>query len=120
MSSTSQDSLQEQANSLYAALARTATRSLALYFSRPVRLFRPAKGTSVLLPISLATLTGLLSKWVADIEEPSPASWPITVAPVSVMASEARRGQHLASVSAHWCLTYLRSSWSSPSTSSLL
>ncbi|KAI0732093.1 hypothetical protein C8Q72DRAFT_818935 [Fomitopsis betulina] len=43
MSSTSQDSLQEQANSLYAALARTATRSLALYFSRPVRLFRPAK-----------------------------------------------------------------------------
>ncbi|KAH9934686.1 uncharacterized protein B0H18DRAFT_977706 [Fomitopsis serialis] len=43
MSSISQDGLQEQANSFYAALARTATRSLALYFSRPVRLFRPAK-----------------------------------------------------------------------------
>ncbi|KAI0748306.1 hypothetical protein C8Q80DRAFT_1317985 [Daedaleopsis nitida] len=34
---------QQQSNSLYAALARTATRSLALYFSRPVRLFRPSK-----------------------------------------------------------------------------
>ncbi|TFK91229.1 hypothetical protein K466DRAFT_596285 [Polyporus arcularius HHB13444] len=34
---------QQQANSFYAALARTATRSLALYFSRPVRLFRPSK-----------------------------------------------------------------------------
>ncbi|KAI0319797.1 hypothetical protein OF83DRAFT_1108230 [Amylostereum chailletii] len=32
-----------QGNSLYAALARTLTRSVALYFSRPVRLFRPAK-----------------------------------------------------------------------------
>ncbi|KAJ6547060.1 hypothetical protein B0H19DRAFT_1163797 [Mycena capillaripes] len=29
--------------SLQAALARTATRALALYFSRPVRLFRPSK-----------------------------------------------------------------------------
>ncbi|KAI8998473.1 hypothetical protein BD414DRAFT_122326 [Trametes punicea] len=34
---------QQQSNSFYAALARTATRSLALYFSRPVRLFRPSK-----------------------------------------------------------------------------
>jgi hypothetical protein len=34
---------QSEGNSLYAALARTATRSMALYFSRPVRLFRPAK-----------------------------------------------------------------------------
>ncbi|TFL07716.1 hypothetical protein BDV98DRAFT_539702 [Pterulicium gracile] len=34
---------QSDGNSLYAALARTATRSLALYFSRPVRLFRPSK-----------------------------------------------------------------------------
>jgi hypothetical protein len=32
-----------QTNSLYAALARTAARSAALYFSRPVRLFRPSK-----------------------------------------------------------------------------
>lgn len=29
----------------HAAAARTLSRSLALYFSRPVRLFRPAKGT---------------------------------------------------------------------------
>ncbi|KAI0332103.1 hypothetical protein GY45DRAFT_1321403 [Cubamyces sp. BRFM 1775] len=34
---------QQQTNSFYAALARTATRSIALYFSRPVRLFRPSK-----------------------------------------------------------------------------
>ncbi|CCL99327.1 uncharacterized protein FIBRA_01345 [Fibroporia radiculosa] len=38
-----QDTTPDQGNSLYAALARTATRSLALYFSRPVRLFRPSK-----------------------------------------------------------------------------
>ncbi|PCH38143.1 hypothetical protein WOLCODRAFT_130711, partial [Wolfiporia cocos MD-104 SS10] len=43
MSSTEQDALQEQGNSLYVAIARTATRSAALYFSRPVRLFRPSK-----------------------------------------------------------------------------
>lgn len=34
---------ESQAN-LKAALARTATRAIALYFSRPVRLFRPSKG----------------------------------------------------------------------------
>jgi hypothetical protein len=33
-------------NSVYAALGRTMTRSLALYFSRPVRLFRPVKGAT--------------------------------------------------------------------------
>ncbi|PBK83727.1 hypothetical protein ARMGADRAFT_667164 [Armillaria gallica] len=33
----------EPLGNLQAALARTATRSLALYFSRPVRLFRPSK-----------------------------------------------------------------------------
>ncbi|KAJ7074272.1 hypothetical protein C8F01DRAFT_1099903 [Mycena amicta] len=32
-----------QANSFQAAIARTATRALGLYFSRPVRLFRPQK-----------------------------------------------------------------------------
>ncbi|KAH9945970.1 uncharacterized protein BXZ73DRAFT_86194 [Epithele typhae] len=37
------DDVSQQSNNLYAALARTATRSLALYFSRPVRLFRPSK-----------------------------------------------------------------------------
>ncbi|KAH7909254.1 hypothetical protein BJ138DRAFT_1155713 [Hygrophoropsis aurantiaca] len=34
---------EQQGSSLQAALARTATRSIALYFSRPVRLFRPSK-----------------------------------------------------------------------------
>jgi len=36
--------LADENNSIQAAIARTATRSIALYFSRPVRLFRPAKG----------------------------------------------------------------------------
>ncbi|OBZ75426.1 hypothetical protein A0H81_04128 [Grifola frondosa] len=44
MSATAEEGAQQQqSNSFYAALARTATRSLALYFSRPVRLFRPSK-----------------------------------------------------------------------------
>ncbi|KIK97182.1 hypothetical protein PAXRUDRAFT_136834 [Paxillus rubicundulus Ve08.2h10] len=34
----------QQGSSLYAALARTTTRAITLYFSRPVRLFRPSKG----------------------------------------------------------------------------
>ncbi|KAH8106765.1 hypothetical protein BXZ70DRAFT_885058 [Cristinia sonorae] len=33
----------DDGNSFYAAMARTATRGVALYFSRPVRLFRPSK-----------------------------------------------------------------------------
>jgi len=33
-----------QKGSVQAAVARTASRSIALYFARPVRLFRPAKG----------------------------------------------------------------------------
>ncbi|KAG1748979.1 uncharacterized protein EDB91DRAFT_1235527 [Suillus paluster] len=37
------DSAEQQGNPLYAALARTTTRGVALYFSRPVRLFRPTK-----------------------------------------------------------------------------
>lgn len=57
---------QQQANSFYAALARTATRSLALYFSRPVRLFRPSKGTPghVILRIPL---NDLLSQFLGGI-----------------------------------------------------
>ncbi|KAL7283541.1 hypothetical protein ACG7TL_002975 [Trametes sanguinea] len=43
MSDNADDGAQQQSNSFYAALARTATRSIALYFSRPVRLFRPSK-----------------------------------------------------------------------------
>ena len=38
------DGQHEHENSLYAALGRSLTRSAALYFSRPVRLFRPSKG----------------------------------------------------------------------------
>ncbi|KAH0830451.1 hypothetical protein J3R83DRAFT_1848, partial [Lanmaoa asiatica] len=34
----------QRGNPLYAAVARTTTRAIALYFSRPVRLFRPSKG----------------------------------------------------------------------------
>lgn len=37
------DAQEQQGSSLYAALARTATRTVGLYFSRPVRLFRPSK-----------------------------------------------------------------------------
>lgn len=40
---TSQD---RHGSSLYAALARTTTRAITVYFSRPVRLFRPSKGKS--------------------------------------------------------------------------
>ncbi|CAE6524938.1 unnamed protein product [Rhizoctonia solani] len=35
--------VQESSNSVYAALARTAARGAGLYFSRPMRLFRPTK-----------------------------------------------------------------------------
>ncbi|KAF8078087.1 hypothetical protein FPV67DRAFT_1615323 [Lyophyllum atratum] len=42
-SSNSGISSKEQQGSLQAAFARTLSRSLALYFSRPVRLFRPSK-----------------------------------------------------------------------------
>lgn len=38
---------EELQGNLQAALARTMTRSIALYFSRPVRLFRPTKGTQI-------------------------------------------------------------------------
>ncbi|KAI0082773.1 hypothetical protein K474DRAFT_1610961 [Panus rudis PR-1116 ss-1] len=45
-------------NSFYAAMARTATRSLALYFSRPVRLFRPSKVSGWQILKGLATHHG--------------------------------------------------------------
>ncbi|KDN50603.1 hypothetical protein RSAG8_01101, partial [Rhizoctonia solani AG-8 WAC10335] len=35
--------VQESSNSVYAAIARTAARGVGLYFSRPMRLFRPTK-----------------------------------------------------------------------------
>ncbi|KAA1474896.1 hypothetical protein DENSPDRAFT_825136 [Dentipellis sp. KUC8613] len=44
MSKTPDDPSKEtQGNSVHAAVARTLTRTAALYFSRPVRLFRPSK-----------------------------------------------------------------------------
>jgi len=41
-------------SSLYAALARTTTRAITLYFSRPVRLFRPSKGKSNTMELPFA------------------------------------------------------------------
>lgn len=46
LGTSTRDGQVDQGNSVYAALARTATRTAALYFSRPVRLFRPSKGES--------------------------------------------------------------------------
>lgn len=40
----STDSRAQGNNALTAAIARSLARGAALYFSRPVRLFRPAKG----------------------------------------------------------------------------
>jgi hypothetical protein len=37
---------QPKSGSIYTALAQSATRTAALYFSRPVRLFRPSKRMS--------------------------------------------------------------------------
>ncbi|EPQ58382.1 hypothetical protein GLOTRDRAFT_37305 [Gloeophyllum trabeum ATCC 11539] len=54
------DSIQaQQGSSVYAALARTTTRSIALYFSRPVRLFRPSKVTGWQTLKSLAIQEGV-------------------------------------------------------------
>lgn len=36
----------ESSNGVAAAVARALTRGVAVYFSRPVRLFRPSKGIS--------------------------------------------------------------------------
>ncbi|KZT28490.1 hypothetical protein NEOLEDRAFT_1129286 [Neolentinus lepideus HHB14362 ss-1] len=49
----------QQGNSVYAALARTTTRSIALYFSRPVRLFRPSKVNGWQILKGLATREGV-------------------------------------------------------------
>ncbi|EGN96921.1 hypothetical protein SERLA73DRAFT_58493 [Serpula lacrymans var. lacrymans S7.3] len=60
MSTTAEDAAtqERQGNSVYAALARTATRGMALYFSRPVRLFRPSKVSGWHSLRGLATLHG--------------------------------------------------------------
>lgn len=39
-----ENNIESPQGSVHAAIARTATRSLALFFARPVRLFRPSKG----------------------------------------------------------------------------
>ncbi|TFK55177.1 hypothetical protein OE88DRAFT_1653892 [Heliocybe sulcata] len=49
----------QQGNSVYAAIARTTTRSIALYFSRPVRLFRPSKVNGWQILKGLATREGV-------------------------------------------------------------
>nr|GAT59639.1 predicted protein [Mycena chlorophos] len=43
LDATGSSSASSQSNSIQAAVARTATRALGLYFSRPIRLFRPPK-----------------------------------------------------------------------------
>ncbi|KAH8117295.1 mitochondrial carrier domain-containing protein [Phellopilus nigrolimitatus] len=59
MSIIDSDGQAEQGNSLYAALARTLTRSVALYFSRPVRLFRPSKVSGWMFLQGLASQKGV-------------------------------------------------------------
>lgn len=46
-SSSTQDAVVTAAQNVWAAVARTAARGVALYFSRPVRLFRPSKSASL-------------------------------------------------------------------------
>lgn len=71
MSDVERDGKIEQGSSLYAALAHTATRTAALYFSRPVRLFRPSKGGGLSIDYSyyLSNLD-CLSEWL-DISSKS-------------------------------------------------
>ncbi|KAL5533179.1 hypothetical protein ACEPAF_4955 [Sanghuangporus sanghuang] len=57
--STTSNGQTEHGNSLYAALARTLTRSAALYFSRPVRLFRPSKVSGWMFLQGLASQKGV-------------------------------------------------------------
>ncbi|KAL5490256.1 hypothetical protein ACEPAI_5089 [Sanghuangporus weigelae] len=57
--SSTSDGQTEHGNSLYAALARTLTRSAALYFSRPVRLFRPSKVSGWMFLQGLASQKGV-------------------------------------------------------------
>ena len=53
----------EQGN-IEAAIARTVSRSLALYFARPVRLFRPAKGAYALsLPYCHYQCQSIVNGW---------------------------------------------------------
>ena len=56
------DSQAQGNNAITAAIARTLARSAALYFSRPVRLFRPAKGTSI--PLGRLIICPLLHEFL--------------------------------------------------------
>ncbi|KAF8163169.1 hypothetical protein B0H34DRAFT_311174 [Crassisporium funariophilum] len=58
MSADSEVAAASQSSNIQAAIARTLTRSMALYFARPVRLFRPAKVNGWLTLKSLATQQG--------------------------------------------------------------
>ncbi|KAJ7582646.1 hypothetical protein C8J56DRAFT_225653 [Mycena floridula] len=61
MSIAKDETAKDSQGNLQAALARTATRGIALYFSRPVRLFRPSKVSG------WHSLRGLASKQGASL-----------------------------------------------------
>ncbi|CAE6479186.1 unnamed protein product [Rhizoctonia solani] len=61
--------IQESSNSLYAALARTAARGAGLYFSRPMRLFRPTKisGWTTLRHVAASEGRSLSPTFIANL-----------------------------------------------------
>ncbi|KAH7341886.1 mitochondrial carrier domain-containing protein [Rhizoctonia solani] len=61
--------VQESSNSLYAALARTAARGAGLYFSRPMRLFRPTKisGWTTLRHVAASEGRSLSPAFIANL-----------------------------------------------------
>lgn len=92
---------QEQTNPYYAAIARTFTRSLALYFSRPVRLFRPSKGATS-QPTRRATIltcahVHITSQWLANFKEPFHSAWSLIDTTVSYMVGSQSRCKYASS-----------------------
>ena len=63
MSSAGDGRKESQGSSVYTALAQTTSRALALYFSRPARLFRPAKGLHLLVVQEQLIGTTTVSGW---------------------------------------------------------
>lgn len=81
-------------NSLYAGIARSGIRALALYFSRPIRLFRPSKARQVpesvgALMISLTFL--MCSQWLDDLEIRCPKRWCGSLASVHIAICQTAR-----------------------------
>lgn len=102
--STAQDDaedFQSTVNNLYAAVARSATRSIALYFSRPVRLFRPSKGSCFSRSCCAWSPTSL-SQRLADPENTCRPAWTQLVTPVHLASRPTARG----SFSLLQCWTY--------------